>query len=347
MQKYKKSIINDAWPTEELELVDSCPYCGSKERTLAYKDVQDWSFYSAPGKWTYWDCKGCEALYLSPRPTEASVGKAYAMYYTHNSSTVNIKQKLKTRLKHECFSHWFNINIQPRFNFFKFLGALLSPLKRYVAIPFGLEQLVNLPKGKLLDVGCGSGASLKIAQQLGWSVTGLEIDPAAVKVARSLDLNIIEGDYRQLAQLTDGFDCIVCSHVLEHVYHPLEMLTLLTMALRPGGVLLLSLPNANSHVRVLFGENWRGLEAPRHISIPTLQKTIGLLRTLGYVNIEQTDVYGVTSLESNKMAKREATVSTRDILYFKLKQIRGWSTSMNQSDFIQLVAKRTHFKLVD
>lgn len=228
------SIIDQSWPENELEHANACPYCGSKERTLAYKDVQDWSFYCAPGKWTYWDCKGCEALYLSPRPTEASIGKAYVSYYTHQSTALNSTQNLKAKLKHECLSHWFNINIQPRFNLPKFLGFLLRPLKSYIAIPFGLEQLVNLPKGKLLDVGCGSGASLKLAAQLGWSVTGLEIDSAAVKVARGLGLNVTEGDYRQLAQFTDSFDCIVCSHVLEHVYNPLEMLTLLTKLLRPG-----------------------------------------------------------------------------------------------------------------
>ncbi len=95
MKKIDTSIINQPWPHSELEYVDVCPYCGSPERKLAYKDVQDWSFYAAPGKWSYWDCKGCEALYLSPRPTEASIGKAYASYYTHASFETSLIQQLK------------------------------------------------------------------------------------------------------------------------------------------------------------------------------------------------------------------------------------------------------------
>jgi 2-polyprenyl-3-methyl-5-hydroxy-6-metoxy-1,4-benzoquinol methylase len=340
MQKPDTSIIDQAWPESELEHVNACPYCGSKERTLAYKDVQDLSFYCAPGTWTYWDCKSCEALYLSPRPTEKSIGKAYASYYTHQSVMLNSAQNFKTKLKQECLSHWFNMNIQPRFNLPKFLGFLLDPLKAYISIPFGLAQLANLPRGSLLDVGCGSGANLKIAAQLGWNVTGLEIDPAAVKVARSLGLNIIEGDYRKLAQITESFDCIVCSHVLEHVYNPLEMLTLITKLLRPGGLLLLSLPNAHSHVRYQFGADWRGLEAPRHISVPTLQEVVALLYQLGYVTILQTDVFNLTSPESNKIAKREATVRPMDFMFIKLKRIGGFSRFRGQSDFIQLEATR-------
>ena len=275
-------IIDQSWPEGELETLTACPYCGSADCTLAYKEAQDWSFYSAPGKWSYWDCSGCGALYLSPRPKEAYIGKAYASYYTHDTSFGDISQKLRTQLKNEYLSHLFGIDIRPRFNLPKCLSFLLKPFQHLINVPFGLRQLADLPKGKLLDVGCGSGASLKAAQQLGWDVIGLEVDPAAVQAARSIGLNIIEGDYKQLSQFTDCFDCIVCSHVLEHVYSPLKMIGLLKKALRPGGVLLLSLPNANSHVREVFGENWRGLEAPRHVAIPSLAWLQAFLSEQGF-----------------------------------------------------------------
>jgi 2-polyprenyl-3-methyl-5-hydroxy-6-metoxy-1,4-benzoquinol methylase len=340
MQKPDTSIIDQPWTESELEHVDACPYCGTKERTLAYKDVQDWSFYCAPGKWTYWDCKGCEALYLSPRPKEASIGKAYGSYYTHGSSEGSLKQRIKTQLKNECFSHWINYNITPRLNLPKSLGFLLNPLKKILYVPFELEQLDVLPKGKLLDVGCGNGNMLKLAKELGWDVTGLEIDPNAVKAARERGLNVIEGDYRKLHQFVDGYDCIICSHVLEHVHQPLILLRLLVEALKPQGVLFLSLPNAKSHVRAQFGENWRGLEAPRHVAIPTLKKSIELLNFLGCTVISQVTAYDITIYESVRIKEKKSSLSRLDFIYLKLKNALIRKSLDTQSDFIQLVLRK-------
>ncbi|MBT7329491.1 MAG: class I SAM-dependent methyltransferase, partial [Oceanospirillaceae bacterium] len=42
-----------------------------------------------------------------------------------------------------------------------------------------------MPKGSLMDVGCGSGQTLSLAKQLGWQAMGVEIDPAAVRAART------------------------------------------------------------------------------------------------------------------------------------------------------------------
>ena len=334
------SKIDQSWPETELEKVDACPYCQATERTLAYKDVQDWSFYGAPGKWRYWNCSNCEALYLNPRPIEASIGKAYATYYTHSAGGSSLLQNIKTRLKNECYYHWRQADISPRFKVPSPLAFLFSPFKKFINLPFELEKLVNLPKGKLLDVGCGSGKSLLVAKQLGWDVTGLEIDPSAVKAAREQGLNIVEGDFRQLKHLKNQFDCIICSHVLEHVHFPLELLTLLTEALRPQGAVLLSLPNASSHVRAEFGANWRGLEAPRHLGIPTLSKLIELLVSLGYEDIKQTNVNNLTVVESIRIQNRQLTSGFKNMLFVKLKIAMSIAVTNAQSDFIQISAKK-------
>lgn len=297
MQNSELNKIDLAWPTAELENVDSCPYCAGVSRSIAYQNVQDWSFYGAAGKWNYWNCSNCEALFLSPRPTEASIGKAYTTYYTHSAGGTSLLQNFKTRLKNECYYHWCGADIAPRLNVPLPLGFVFSPFKRFINLPFELAQLVHRPKGRLLDLGCGSGKSLLIAKQLGWDVVGLEIDPSAVKAAREQGLNVVQGDFRQLKQFKNEFDGIICSHVLEHVHFPLELLQLITEALRPKGVLMLSLPNALSHVRFQYGANWRGLEAPRHLGIPTLQKVTKLLAGLGYEDIQQTNVNNLTVVD--------------------------------------------------
>lgn len=337
------SVINQPWPADDLESVEACPYCSSKERKVVYKDVQDWSFYCAPGKWTYWECSACDALYLSPRPTEASIGRAYASYYTHTVNANSLLQKIKTRLRNECYSDWFDTDITPRLHLPKSIDFLLTPLKKILEMPFELATLAALPKGKLLDVGCGSGNALMLAKNLGWDVTGLEIDSNAVKAAREQGFNVIEGDYRKLEQFEESFDCVICSHVLEHVHQPLMLLTLLSKTLKSQGTLLLSLPNAKSHMRNQFGENWRALEAPRHLGIPALQKVITILQTEGFTQIQQVDIYGATLLESNKIARRLHAWSTKHYIYYeyyKLRQKIAKRTLATQSDYIQIIARK-------
>ncbi|WP_371816999.1 class I SAM-dependent methyltransferase [Rhodoferax sp. AJA081-3] len=71
---------------------------------------------------------------------------------------------------------------------------------------------------------------------------------------------------RVVGPLQGQVDCVVCSHVLEHVHQPLHMLELLLASLKPQGVLLLSVPNAASFCAtstVRTGVAWRP-PAPSH-----------------------------------------------------------------------------------
>lgn len=337
MKSPEISTLDQPWPYEQLEQVESCPYCGSSERTIAYDDVKDWTFYFAQGKWSYWDCKVCQTLYLNPRPIEPSIYKAYTNYYTHYSKD-SFVQGIKVRLRNECLAHSLNANFRPRLHLPKSLGFILKPINKKISLAFDEESLIALPKKRLLDVGCGNGSKLKFAKEIGWDVTGLEIDPSALAVMER-SLNVIEGGWVELAKFENSFDCIICSHVLEHVYNPLLLLRLLFNALKSKGVLMLSLPNAKSRMRTVFGANWRGLEAPRHIAIPTLTKIIEQLEELGYVEICQSHVNDATSLESYRIKARKQYLSTfeRNLLNIKIKFLSRQVDS-NQSDFIQLRA---------
>ena len=277
------SPLDQDWPAEEIERINACPYCGSPERTLAYKDVQDWSFYCAPGKWNYWDCAGCQSLYLDPRPTLTSIGAAYAKYYTHGGiEPVSFLQAMKARLRNECLSQKLCAKIEPRLHLPKLLNGLVSRIGKRVTVPFGWELLAHRARGRFVDVGCGAGLVVGLAQQLGWDAMGLEIDPAAVREARRSGLNIVEGTYERLTQHEGQFDCIMCSHVLEHVHEPRDLLAKMKKGIKPGGVLLLTLPNSLSAMRRHFGANWRGLEAPRHVSIPSESWWFQLLTEAGF-----------------------------------------------------------------
>lgn len=267
--KSLQSIIDLPWPSINLESVCICPLCKSGEREIVFDYAQDWTFYAAPGKWSYWRCKACAALYLNPRPTIASIGNAYSNYYTHSIKSRPFLMRIKTLLKNEYFSQTLDLNLFPRLELPRILSWLVFPLKFALGKRFGISSLSQLSRGKLLDLGCGGGEMLQIAHQLGWDCLGLELDPQAVMACKENDLKVIEGSYSKLDDYPSYFDCIICSHVLEHVHSPIEALEKIKHALKPGGVLLLSCPNAMSKAGQYFGVYWRGLEAPRHIAIPS------------------------------------------------------------------------------
>lgn len=313
MKKLDTSVIDQDWPAEELEEVTACPYCDACERTLGYKDVQDWTFYCAPGKWTYWNCTNCEGLYLSPRPREEFIYKAYASYYTHENKITSVIKKLKLRVINEVYAHETHVNLTPRLHIPQKLSFLLYPIKNKIRLTFDVKSLLNMPKGKLLDVGAGNGGTLKIAKALGWDVLGIEIDQKAVTNIKKLGINVIQGDFNILNTLQEQYDCVICSHVLEHVYDPKKLINLLYKVLKPGGFLVLTLPNSQSCVLSVFKDKWRGLEAPRHIAIPS-NKWLKLYLECVFCKIHNYDInYNETLLESMRMLKKQGVLSSKNI----------------------------------
>jgi 2-polyprenyl-3-methyl-5-hydroxy-6-metoxy-1,4-benzoquinol methylase len=189
-----------------------------------------------------------------------------------------------------------------------------------------------------MDVGCGNGGNLLAARQLGWSVQGIEIDPQAAAAARALQLDVIVGDYRCLTDFAGEFDCLICSHVIEHVHTPLELLRALHAALKPGGVALICLPNAESVVLNIVGENWRGLEAPRHLAIPTWRHMIQLTTSMGFV-VEASSATPWATLDDS-LAIARLRESAERLQRIEAAVAARMEVAPEQSDFINLVLKK-------
>lgn len=106
-----------------------------------------------------------------------------------------------------------------------------------------------------LDVGCGAGLLAEPLARLGAKVTGLDASPELIAAARAhagaQDLTI---DYRagELARLAGQFDLITCMEVIEHVADPAEFIPALAGKLAPGGLFVLSTPNATGWSRLLM-----------------------------------------------------------------------------------------------
>lgn len=340
MTSVDTSVVDRPWPADGLERVEHCPFCGSGQRALAYGGVQDWSFYAAPGRWDYWDCLQCQSMYLDPRPTPATIGDAYRIYYTHRVvQAESMAQQLKERLRNEAWSHWLKIDLHPRLGIPRALGWMLRPLRSRLIQPFEIATLAGRPAGRLMDVGCGHGHTLSLAEQLGWRVMGLEPDPSAATAARSRGLEVVEGFYPRLAEFKGEFDCIICSHVLEHVHDPRDLMVKLAEALRPGGLLLLTTPNATSRLRQHFGSNWRGLEAPRHLAIGSSRQLEADLRELGFRVRQRPETCHWTAAESSRIERRDTELTAHDMQVYRDLTASLTVTDPRQYDFIQFVCE--------
>jgi len=116
-----------------------------------------------------------------------------------------------------------------------------------------------------LDIGCGSGGRLLEFRRLGWNVSGLEISSQAAEAGRSLGLDIVVCDLAEAPWPDRSFDAITLYHVLEHVHQPSEYVERIARLLKPGGVVLIAVPNFQSWERRLFGKRWTWLDVPIHL----------------------------------------------------------------------------------
>jgi 2-polyprenyl-3-methyl-5-hydroxy-6-metoxy-1,4-benzoquinol methylase len=97
---------------------------------------------------------------------------------------------------------------------------------------------------RLLEIGCGPGTFLLVARQEDWDVVGIEPAPEAASKAIAVGLNVFQGYVKDYAASSPSpFDAVVSFEVLEHVPNPVEVLRGIRALLKPGGMLVLSVPN--------------------------------------------------------------------------------------------------------
>lgn len=117
-------------------------------------------------------------------------------------------------------------------------------------------------KGRLLDIGAGTGDFLVAARSKGWEVTGFEPNDKAAAIARSKDV-ALSSDTDTLPSST--FGAITMWHVLEHVPDPKAQLDELHRLLKPGGVAFVAVPNFRSFDAAHYGTFWAAYDVPRHL----------------------------------------------------------------------------------
>ncbi|NOU98946.1 class I SAM-dependent methyltransferase [Paenibacillus planticolens] len=131
----------------------------------------------------------------------------------------------------------------------------VNTLREHAAFSVLLLDMFFRKKGKLLEIGSGTGEFLWLAREAGWQVQGLEPSAVACEYANDRyglnlrnelwELNLFEAD--------EKFDAIVFWHVLEHIPSPVSFMEQVSTVLAPGGRILFSVPNQHSLTNALQG----------------------------------------------------------------------------------------------
>ncbi len=257
----------------------SCPACGS-HAVVAWRTVPG-SDPALPGDYELARCVRCgTAVTLAPAPGEAHESGAYGGGRPRGSGPA-------------------------------------APLLR--AFTRRRLALLGGARGRLLDVGAGRGRFVAAARAAGWDAQGIEPSLRGIEGARTLGVELRRAGIDDAAVETGSLDAATLWHVLEHLDEPGPALDRIAGWLRPGGLLLVGVPNLGSVQARAGGARWYHLDVPRHRTHFTVAGLHALLRAHGLEPVSTTHVL----LEHNPFGLWQSVVSratrTPSWLYHALK----------------------------
>jgi 2-polyprenyl-3-methyl-5-hydroxy-6-metoxy-1,4-benzoquinol methylase len=157
-----------------------------------------------------------------------------------------------------------------------------------------LEMLKDRPASKILDIGCSGGLLAERIRAAGHHVTG--VDYLEIPGVRERTDDFYQADLTQgiPPEVGTGYDVVIAGDIVEHLPRPKETLREILRVLRPGGQLLLSVPNfghwyPRSRVMFgLFGYDRRGILDQTHLRFFTRASLRRLVRRCGFDIMEET-----------------------------------------------------------
>jgi SAM-dependent methyltransferase len=225
-----------------------CPLCSSAEHEPAYPQFSPYCVVQ---------CRACAFYFLSPRLKEDEMLSKYKLdsyFEGEGSGYASYEQQAQT---------------------------LMATFRRLM-VNLSARQLTG---GALLEVGCGFGYLLEAAKGYFDMRVGTDFSSLAVEQASQRADRVYCGGPEQIPS-EQKFDCIIATHVIEHVYQPLKFLRDLCRHLRPSGKLVVAAPNMGSWWRWLMGHHWPLFKIPEHVLYFDRKSLKALVRQAGFVDVE-------------------------------------------------------------
>lgn len=223
-----------------------CDLCASKNFSFLFEGFD--RMHPVKGNYSVYLCKACKLIFLNPQPSGKDLMKHYPGDYNP------FKEPKNSSIVFFIYETYYS----KRGN--QFFKLLFLPLKQSM-----IRTVPHVPNGKILDVGCGSGDFLVRIKSQGMECYGVEPSDFKKEFAKKHGLNIFQGTLEEANFPDNYFDVITLNHVFEHLPHPTKTLHELHRILKPGGTLVLGIPQSKCLAYCIFGKYWVGLDTPRHL----------------------------------------------------------------------------------
>jgi 2-polyprenyl-3-methyl-5-hydroxy-6-metoxy-1,4-benzoquinol methylase len=225
----------------------TCPLCQSAKARVAYPQFDPYAVVQ---------CE-CKFYYLSPRLTEAAMIAEYSKDDYFEGAAGGYDSYLEQA------------------------SALQATFGRFIQT---LNQR-HIGGQSLLEIGCGYGYLLDAAKSDFGIRVGTDFSARAIAQAQSSGARVYRGGVAALPA-DERFDCVVATHVIEHVYDPDGFLAQLKSRLNPGGTIVLATPHMGSWWRFAMGHRWPSFKLPEHILYFDYRSLLALMQQAGFTNLK-------------------------------------------------------------
>jgi 2-polyprenyl-6-hydroxyphenyl methylase/3-demethylubiquinone-9 3-methyltransferase len=169
-----------------------------------------------------------------------------------------------------------------------------SDAHRWLTPPV-LSHLRRAGARTVLDLGCGNGSFTAMLREQGFEITGLDHSATGIALARKHYPKVRFDQHDLATPLPDAlhgrFDAVVSTEVIEHLLLPRKLVANAWMALRPGGVLVLTMPyhgywkNLTLALLDKFDDHWHPLRDFGHVKFFSRKTITALLQETGFGEI--------------------------------------------------------------
>jgi 2-polyprenyl-3-methyl-5-hydroxy-6-metoxy-1,4-benzoquinol methylase len=142
---------------------------------------------------------------------------------------------------------------------------------------------------RVLDVGCGTGLNANILRDMGHTVVGVDLSPVAIEKMKQAGFEGYVADIAAGLPFQPGtFDMVYASEVIEHIADTESFLTQIALALKPGGLLMLSTPNSAFwpfRLTAAIGRTVTEVQHPGHLRFFSKRGLVNSIKAAGFTDV--------------------------------------------------------------
>lgn len=233
------SILDSGNERDSSARSPSCPVCDAPTG-IYFENVYD-DRYGFPGHFSIRHCSQCGHKHVPASFNPSQLGDLYTQYYPRGSFAV---ESFAPAVEVSGFKSW--------------LAGDRASAFRWV------------PRNvRILDIGCGIGATLAYHKNRGCEAIGIEADENVQAISKRYGLDIRVGVFSADDFPARSFDYVTLDQVAEHVTNPSELFCGISKILKPGGMVIVTTPNANGFGARFFGRRWLNWHIPYHLQFYT------------------------------------------------------------------------------